>query len=124
MVAELAEKENGFTLLELLVVVAIIGVLVAIAIPQFSAYQQRSFDARAKSDLITLAIAEEAYYTDNEAYKACASTSNCESILPNLSTSPGVTMAVALGTEFFTATAAHPKGTSTYSWNSIAGGLQ
>ncbi len=59
------EKDSlGFTLLELLVVIAIVSILSAIAVPQFSAYRQRSFDVRARQDLHNVAIAEEAYFLD------------------------------------------------------------
>ena len=60
-------NEKGFTLIELMIVIAIIGILAAIAIPQFSSYRKRSFDAAAKSDLRNLATAMEAYYTDHPA---------------------------------------------------------
>lgn len=69
------QSESGFTLIELLVVVAIIGILAAIAIPQFAAYRKRGYEATLKSDLRNAATAEEAYFAQNQTYKAGALTS-------------------------------------------------
>jgi type IV pilus assembly protein PilA len=54
--------QSGFTLIEILVVVAVIGLLVAIAIPQFMAYRSQAIDAEMKSDLRNTSVAIEAYY--------------------------------------------------------------
>jgi type IV pilus assembly protein PilA len=55
-------KENGFTLIELMVVISIIGILASIAIPQFSAYRDRAY--RAEGYCLGGALREEisAYY--------------------------------------------------------------
>jgi len=62
------QNQQGFTLIELMIVIAIIGILAAIAIPQFSAYRQRAYNSAANSDLKNAATAQEAYYVDNETY--------------------------------------------------------
>jgi type IV pilus assembly protein PilA len=70
MLTKLAKKKDqrGFTLIELMIVIAIIGILAAIAIPQFSAYRKRSFNAAAEADLRNAATAQEAYFVDNQTY--------------------------------------------------------
>jgi type IV pilus assembly protein PilA len=67
-------NEKGFTLIELMIVIAIIGILAAIAIPQFSAYRARSYNAAAEADIRNLATAQEAYFVDNQGYCATSAT--------------------------------------------------
>ncbi len=66
--ALLGKNEKGFTLIELMIVIGIIGILAAIAIPQFTAYRTRSYNAAANADLRNLSTAQEAYYADHLAY--------------------------------------------------------
>jgi prepilin-type N-terminal cleavage/methylation domain-containing protein len=131
-------KNSGFTLVELLIVVAIIGILAAIAIPQFAAYRAKAYCSAAKSDLANLAIAQEAYFTDYTAYSSGTASTTAAGVATPLTlgaskftASTGVTVVTVGTTSTFTATATHASclqgstgGTAgTYTWDAAAGGL-
>jgi type IV pilus assembly protein PilA len=66
------KNSKGFTLIELLIVVAIIAILAAIAIPQFSAYRIKGYNAAAVADCRNTRTAEEAFFSDWQAYASSA----------------------------------------------------
>ena len=61
-------KQKGFTLIELMIVVAIIAILAAIAVPNFLEAQTRAKVSRAKADMRSIGVAVESYHVDNNAY--------------------------------------------------------
>jgi type IV pilus assembly protein PilA len=63
-------ETRGFSLVELLFVMVIIGILLAMAIPSFSSTKEKAFDAAAKSDLRNAMSSEEAYFSVNQRYGA------------------------------------------------------
>ena len=114
------KKESGFTLIELMIVIAIIGILAAIAIPQFAAYRKRSYNAAAESDLRNAATAQEAYYVDNATYTT--GIANIEGATYGLYLSDKVGLDIVTATaNTYVMTAAHSSGDKTYTLSGPGG---
>lgn len=98
---------RGFTLIELLIVVVIIGILAAIAIPQFASTKERAFDATAKSDIRNAMSTLEAYYADNQTYDGALAGGD-------FTTSTGITIGSAGSADGYIVTAQHQSSDQGY----------
>ena len=102
-----ASSNQGFTLLELIVVVAVLGILAAIAIQQFQLHRARAIDASMRSDLKNVALAMESYYGEFLSYPS----TEAAIITVGYRKTSGVTLAITLPTpSTFTVTATRPNG--------------
>ena len=61
---------RGFTLIEVLVVIVLIGVLAGIAIAQYASFRSRGYDSKVAAAVRGIATGEEAYYAENRVYAA------------------------------------------------------
>ena len=93
-----------------MIVIAIIGILAAIAIPQYDAYRKRSFNSGALWDIKNAATAEESYYIDALSY------ANSTGPLGDhgFSATEGVTLDVAADADSYTLISYHSNGDKTY----------
>jgi prepilin-type N-terminal cleavage/methylation domain-containing protein len=114
-------KGNGFTLVEILVVIVVIGLLAAIAIPQFMIYRSEAVDAQMKSDLRNASIAVEAYYAKQSVLPA----SLAETAGYGFQSTAGVTVSfVILTPTSYTLTAAKTGGTQpNFTYDSATGSI-
>ncbi|MGH8711434.1 MAG: type IV pilin protein [Burkholderiales bacterium] len=96
------KTQNGFTLIELMIVVAVVAILATIALPAYTDYVTRGKIPEATSNLADLRVKMEQWYQDNRNYQNTAATA-C-----------GVTMPAAPVVKYFTFACANPGGNQTY----------
>lgn len=115
-------RAGGFSLIEILVVLAVLGLLAAIAIPQFIEYRRQSVDAQMKSDLRNAAVAVESYYAKQAIYPSSVAEITAYGFQPT----GGVTLTIAVvSPTAYTLTATKPGGSQpSFIYESATGSIQ
>ena len=102
MLQKLRGNSKGFTLIELMIVIAIIGILAAIAIPNFIAYRDKAFCSRAEADGQNVLAALASYFSepDNTTMPSVAELMGAEDLTLNEGNQATLTEDGAGGTTF------------------------
>lgn len=121
------KKEDGFTLIEILVVILIIGILASIAIPVFLNQRKKANDAAIASDLRNVAIAIETHFEKNPNDVDVDFTND----IPDFKVSTGVSFAIRGNANTWCAVGTHKNGnynstgdvTKALTYDSVNGGI-
>jgi len=121
-------KQKGFTLIELMIVVAIIGILAAIAIPQFSTYRIKAFNSTAQSDNRNLQTSQEAAFAETQAYVDHGNIGSDTAVVSTITSLPGAKLSKGVKAQStstsntaYTEITKHINGDKTYTSSSAAG---
>ncbi len=119
------KRDEGFTLIELMVVVMIIAVLIAIAIPSFLGFRKSAQDRSAQSEVRNVLLSEKAYWLDNGDYTETAA--DITAFEPNAILNADPALGVAMDTRDVSAdivclTRTAASGNSFSVWESSSGG--
>jgi len=122
-------KEKGFTLIELMIVIAIVGIIAAIAIPNFNIYRQKALKQRVVATVKNTATLEEARFASIQSYHEFATVTGPATVTfpdPDSNASvriaPGMTLSATLQPDSsLKITASHPGFTGTINYSTSIG---
>lgn len=114
-----AKNLKGFTMIELMVVIAVLGILLAIAVPNYMDYVTRARRAEAQSDMLQIRLGMEKWRANKASYRSDATASSVGVATTNTPANAGFA-----GTNTYYTYSINPAGDNTYTINAVPQGTQ